>query len=93
MKNLFLIGLAMMMLSCSIMYGVQPIFNMGMSEQEFREANKNKPELVLATEDGIKVYRTLVSALDYNFFFFRNEKLIRFEKGTHADDYKFIPVP
>jgi hypothetical protein len=88
MKKVILICLAMMMLSCkTFFYGVEPTFTMGMSEKEFVE--KNKPELVSATEEGDKVYRTFNHLTNYKFFYFRNEKLVRFEKGTYPEEYKF----
>lgn len=78
----------MMTLSCkTFFYGVEPTFTMGMSEREFVE--KNKPELVLATEEGDKVFRTFNPLTNYKFFYFKNEKLVRFENGTHSEEYKF----
>ena len=72
----------MIMLSCkSFLYGVEPNFTMGMSETEFKEKNKSDVELVLATENGNKVFRTHTQTLYYGFFFFKDEKLVRYEKG------------
>ena len=93
-KILLILSLAMMMLSCqSLIYGYQPVFTMGMSEKDFVEKNNNKQELVLATEDGNKVFRVYSTATVYKFFYFKNEKLVRFEEGTNPDDYKFNWVP
>lgn len=87
MKKLLLIGLALVMLSCRAMVGFEPTFTMGMSESDFKK--KNRPELVAANEeDGTKIYSTYHASTNYKFFFFRNEKLVRFEKGIYADDYK-----
>lgn len=93
-KILILICLAATMLSCNaLIYGYQPQFTMGMSEREFVEANKGKQELVLATEDGNKVFRIFSTAVNYKFFYFKNEKLVRFEEGSNPDDYKFNWIP
>lgn len=87
MKKLILIGLALVMLSCRAFVGFEPTFTMGMSESDFKK--KNKPELVAANEeDGTRIYSTYYASTNYKFFFFRNEKLVRFEKGIYADDYK-----
>ena len=83
----------MMMLSCqALVHGVQPTFTMGMSEKEFTETNKQ--ELVLATEDGVRVYRTenFHQLTNYKFFYFKDDKLIRFEDGLKPDDYKWISI-
>ncbi|WP_316820445.1 hypothetical protein [Pedobacter gandavensis] len=85
-----IICLAMMLLSCKVMYGPTPKFTMGMSEKEFKE--KNKSEMVLATEDGEKIFRMYNVLTDYSFFYFKNGKLVRFENGNHPDDYKFGPL-
>jgi len=91
MKRLLFICLAMMMLSCqSLFYGVEPTFTMGMTQEEF--VANNKPEMVLATEEGITVFRTYNPLTNYKFFFFKNEKLVRFENGTDPNDYKWISV-
>lgn len=90
MKKLILIGLALMTLSCkTFLYGPEANFTMGMSEKEFKE--KNKSEMVLATEDGNRVFRTYNKLTHYKFFFFKNEKLVRFESGTAPDEYKYNP--
>lgn len=90
MKKSILICLALMSLSCNrFFYGAEPTFTMGMSEKEFTE--KNKPLLVLATEDGNRVFRTYNALTNYKFFYFKNEKLVRYENGTYPDDYKFTP--
>jgi len=60
---------------------------MGMSEKDFKE--KNKSEMVFATEDGNRIFRTYNRLTEYKFFFFKNGKLVRFENGTNPDDYKF----
>lgn len=79
----------MMTLSCkTILYGKEIVFTMGMPEKEFKEKNR-KAEMVYATDSGDRVYRTYNQLTDYKFFFFRNEKLVRFEKGTQPDEYKF----
>ncbi|MDQ0640850.1 hypothetical protein QF042_004415 [Pedobacter sp. W3I1] len=88
MKNIILIALALTMLSCRAMYGFEPTFTMGMSESDFKQ--KNRPELVSATDDGTRIYRTYYARTNYKFFFFQKEKLVRFEKGTYPDDYQLI---
>jgi hypothetical protein len=88
MKKLILICLAMMTLSCkTFFYGKEPTFTMGMSENEFKQ--KNKPEMVLATEDGRRIFRTYNPFTKYKFFFFKDEKLVRFENGEYPDEYKY----
>lgn len=87
MKNIILMALALTMLSCRAFVGFEPTFTMGMSESDFKK--KNKPELVAANEeDATRIYSTYHASTNYKFFFFRNEKLVRFEKGIYADDYK-----
>ncbi|WP_316824838.1 hypothetical protein [Pedobacter miscanthi] len=88
MRKLILIGLALVMLSCRAFVGFEPTFTMGMSESDFKK--KNKPELVAANEDGTRIYSTYHASTDFKFFFFRNEKLVRFEKGKNADDYQLL---
>lgn len=90
MKKLFLMCiLATTLLSCkSFFYGVEPTFTMGMAESEFKL--KNKPEMVSASEDGRRIYRTYNALTQYKFFVFKNDKLVRFENGTYPDDYKFL---
>ena len=88
MKNFLFIGLAITMLSCRAMYGIEPTFTMGMSESEFKQ--KNRPELVSAAKDGSRIYSTYHVLTHYKFFFFENEKLVRFEKGEHPDDYQLF---
>ncbi|UKT64436.1 hypothetical protein [Pedobacter mucosus] len=88
MKKFILIGLVSIMLSCKAFYGLEPTFTIGMSESDFKLQNRS--ELVSAANDGTKIYRTYNAFTSYKFFFFQKEKLVRFEKGTLADDYQFI---
>lgn len=70
------------------MYGHEAKFTMGMSETEFKE--QNKPELVSATEDGRRIYRTSYVTTGYKFFFFKQSVLVRYENGTQPDDYLYM---
>ena len=86
--------LASTMLSCqSLVHGVQPTFTIGMSEKEFTE--KNKQQLVLANDAGVKVYRTenFNQLTNFKFFYFKDGKLVRYEDGLKPDDYKLNWIP
>lgn len=87
-KLILLVGLAITLLSCRAMYGHEAKFVMGMSESEFKETNK--PDFVSATEDGQRIYRTQYVPTGYKFFFFKEEKLVRYESGVEPDDYLYI---
>jgi len=67
-----------------------PKYTIGMTEQEFTNLNKGSQK-VLADSTGLSIYRTSNGLQSlYAFFAFDGGKLIRFEEGANADDYKFI---
>lgn len=88
MRKLAILCLVMTIMSCksSFFFGTEPVFTMGMSEADFNE--QNKAQMVFATDQGTTIYRTYHAKTSYKFFTFENEKLVRFDSGTHPDDYK-----
>ncbi|RZK57015.1 MAG: hypothetical protein EOO91_10985 [Pedobacter sp.] len=90
MKKLLSIAIVLCTMSCSIMGYSTPKYTIGMTEQEFVKLNKS-PQKVLADNTGLSIYRTSNGLQSmYAFFAFDRGKLIRFEEGSNADDYKFI---
>ncbi|MFZ4861066.1 hypothetical protein ACL9RF_02685 [Sphingobacterium sp. Mn56C] len=92
MKKVILIGLTLVMFSCkTLLYGSDPKFSLGMLETEFVNKNKNSVDLVFGDKSGINIYQSYNSLRGvYRFFVFQNEKLVRYETGSYADDYKLI---
>jgi len=89
MKKLVLIFLVLGTIGCSVMV-YKPKYNIGMTEQEFVNLNK-RPEKVFADDLGITIYRTNNGMQSmYAFFVFEKSKLIRYEEGKDADDFRFI---
>lgn len=70
----------------------EPKFTMGMTEQEFKNANKSAIS-VYGDNKGITIYKAYNELFrTFKFFVFSKDKLVKFEEGTFADDYKFIDL-
>lgn len=82
---MILICLAALALSCKA-----PSFMMGMTEGDFKKQNRSAT-MVSATADHTVIYRVVNDIQHmYNFFYFRDGKLIRFEESGDAEGYKFL---
>ena len=69
-------------------------FTIGMTENEFKSANKTAV-LVSSSTNESTIYRTTTNSWipkpePYSFFYFSKGKLVRFIKSDRMDDYKFI---
>lgn len=61
-----------------------------MTEKNFVEQNRSADK-VMADGRGLSIYRTSNGLQSlYAFFAFDRGKLVRFEEGSNADDYKFM---
>jgi len=70
----------------------EPQFTMGMTEEEFKNANKSAVA-VYGDNKGITIYKGYNELLrTFKFFVFSKEKLVKFEEGNLSDDYKFIDL-
>ncbi len=86
MKKLFLAGLAVCMLGCKT-----PVFMMGMTETEFKKANRSA-SLILATIEGTSIYRRFDPLREkYDFFYFERNKLVKYEESFYPELNKYIP--
>lgn len=86
MKKIILLALVALAIGCTA-----PYFNIGMSELEFTKANPSA-EVVSADVYG-KVYRMrnvdITSEAGYNFYFFSEGKLVKYEQSKRPDGYKY----
>jgi hypothetical protein len=94
MKKIILICLAAIALGCKSMSYQESAIKVGMSENEFKRANR-AAELMLIENNGTNIYRItsnafITKAEPYSFFYFYEGKLTRFVKSDRPDDYKFI---
>ncbi len=94
MKKVILICLAVIALGCKSMSYQESSIKIGMSENEFKRANRSA-ELMSVDNDGTNIYRIISSSFipkpePYSFFYFHGGKLARFVKSDRFDDYKFI---
>ena len=94
MKKVILICLAVIALGCKSMSYQESSIKIGMSENEFKRANRSA-ELMSVDKRGTNIYRIISNAFipkpePYSFFYFHEGKLARFVKSDRIDDYKFI---
>lgn len=75
-------------MSCTVMQ-YEPKFTIGMTALAFKQSNKSAMR-VYGDDKGIEIYRTYNPLGFYKFFVFSKEKLVKFEEGTLADDFKYI---
>jgi hypothetical protein len=88
MKKLVFMLLVLSTMSCNVMQYYEPKFALGMTEQEFKLANKAATQ-VYGDQNGTLVYRTFNDfTKTFKFFRFKEQKLIQFEEGIYPDDYK-----
>ncbi|WP_316848341.1 hypothetical protein [Pedobacter psychrodurus] len=92
MKKLFLIALVTVMATgCSVRY-YEPKFNLGMTEQDFKNSNRSATQ-VYGDEKDMLIYRTYNQFTEtYTFFRFSKAKLVQFGEGVYPDDYKLLPL-
>ncbi|WP_199120642.1 hypothetical protein [Pedobacter sp. ASV28] len=91
MKTVVLILLVLSTLGCSVMQ-YEPKFSLGMTEQEFKKANKDAIQ-AYGDDKGMVIYRTFNSLTQsFKFFRFSKEKLVQFGEGIYPDDYKLLPL-
>ena len=92
MKRLLLILIVLGTMSCNVVQYYEPKFSLGMEEQEFKHFNKSAVQ-VYGDQNGSVIYRTYNTITEsYKFFVFEKQKLIKFEEGTYADDYRLIRI-
>lgn len=60
-----------------------------MAEREFKQLNKSAMR-VYGDDRGTQIYRTYNPLGLYKFFVFSKEKLVKFEEGSSADDFRYI---
>jgi hypothetical protein len=95
MRKIILICLAVIALGCKSMSYQESSIKIGMSENEFKQANRSA-ELMSLDNNGTNIYRIIsrgviiANAEPYLFFYFHDGKLTRFVKSDRIDDYKFI---
>lgn len=94
MKKLIIILCCILAIGCKSVSLKMPIFTIGMTETDFKAANK-KAELVSSSTNESNIYRTIDDSFipkpePYSFFYFNKGKLVRFIKSDRMDDYKFI---
>lgn len=91
MKKFLLIALVLSTLGCNVMR-YEPKFSIGMTEKEFKEANKEAVQ-VYGDEKDVSVYRTQNALTQtFKFFHFFKNKLVKFGEGIYPDDYKLLPT-
>lgn len=92
MKTIVLIFLVLGTMGCSIMGYEKPKYEIGMYEKEFKQLNKAAAK-VYADQRGMTIYRTNNGLQSlYAFFAFVNGKLVRYEEGAIANDYKLMRI-
>ena len=89
-KVLMICLLAVAAWGCNVTQHFEPKFSMGMSQQEFTNANRSAVR-VYGDQYDVIIYRTENGITEtFKFFRFSKDKLVQFGEGKHPDDYKLL---